>query len=179
MTVVTKAIGEIYAEGRISGSFEEVYRHGYNLVLFNKGEELYSAVEATMTYEVQSLCRPLDAAPAADAAAFLQEVLNKWKQHVRAVDMTRDMLMFMDRTFVLTNSKAPIKELGLCLWRDNMARSDKIRPRLIQAVRRQRGGEDELVAGVNEMLTELGAEVMEIPCLFFRDGAGKLHAAGP
>lgn len=117
--------------------------------------------------------------PQPQGGAILQELLTKWNQHGRAVNMTRDMLMYMDRTFVPFNRKTPIKELGLHLWRDNMTRSDKIRPRLIEAVKRQRGGEAELVAGVNEMLTELGAEVMEVPCLFFRDRAGKLHAAGP
>lgn len=131
-----------------------------------------------MTLEVQSLLRPLDA-PLADGALFLQELLGKWNQHVKAVESTGVMLMYMDRTFVPANHKTPIKELGLRLWRDNMARSDKIRASLIEAVERQRGGEGELVAGVNKMLTELGAQVMEVPCLFFRDGAGELHAAGP
>jgi hypothetical protein len=45
--------------------------------------------------------------------------------------------------------------------------SDKIRPRLVDAVKNQRGGEDELVDGVNKMLTELGEDV---PGLFFPGG---------
>ena len=59
-----------------------------------------------------------------------------------------------------------------------MARSDRIRPRLIEAVKRQKGGEDELVPGVNKMLTELGADVNDMPCLCFEDDTG-LHVAGP
>jgi hypothetical protein len=46
-------------------------------------------------------------------------------------------------------------------------------------VKRQRRGEDELVAGVNKMLAEIGAEVVDVPYLCFRDGAGVLHVAGP
>ncbi|CAN6242984.1 unnamed protein product [Urochloa humidicola] len=176
---VTQAIGELYAQGGENLPCEQLYRDVYNVVLHRKGEELYTAMEITMTSEVQSLCRPLDAAPE-DDALFLQELLAKWNCHARAVKMIRDISMYLDRTsFFTTNRTMPIDELGLRLWRDNMARSDKIRQRLIQAVQRQRGGEDELVDGVNKMLMELGAEVMDVPHLCFRDGAGKLHVAGP
>jgi len=53
-----------------------------------------------------------------------------------------------------------------------MTSSEKIREKLAEAVK-QRGGEDELVAAVNKMLSELGADV---PRLFFPDG--ELHVAG-
>ena len=131
------------------------------MVLYKKGAELYSAMETAMASEVQSLWRALnDAAP----AEFLQEMLAKWNQHIEAVKMTRDMLMYMDWTFVLTNRKTPIRELGLRLWRDQLTSSDEVRERLTEAVKR-RGGEDELVAAVNKMLTELGPDV---PGFFFQ-----------
>ncbi|CAL5060405.1 unnamed protein product [Urochloa decumbens] len=175
---VTQAICEFYAQGSTNLPLERLYRDVYNVVLHKKGEELYKAMEITLTSKVQSLCRPLDAAPE-DDALFLQELLAKWNCHARAVKMTHDILPYLDRTFIPTNRRMPIHEVGLHLWRDNMACSDKIRARLIQAVRRQRGGEEELVHGVNKMLTELGAEVMNVPHLCFRDSAGKLHVAGP
>ncbi|CAN6247256.1 unnamed protein product [Urochloa humidicola] len=175
---VTQAIGEFYAQGGENLPCEKLYRDVYNVVLHKKGEELYTAMEIAMTSEVQSLCRPLDAAPE-DDALFLQELLAKWTCHARAVKMTRSILMYLDRTYIPTKRKMPIDELGLRLFRDNMACSDKIRQRLIQALKRQRGGEEELVDGVNKMLTELGAELMDVPHLCFRDGAGKLHVAGP
>ena len=135
------------------------------MVLYKKGAELYSAMETAMASEVQSLWRTLnEAAPAEGGAAFLQELLAKWNQHIEAVKMTRDLLMYMDRTFVPTNRKTPIRELGLRLWRDQLTSSDEIRERLIEAVKR-RGREDELVAAVNKMLTELGPDV---PGFFFQ-----------
>ncbi|OEL18921.1 Cysteine-rich receptor-like protein kinase 7 [Dichanthelium oligosanthes] len=178
LKAVTQAICLFYDSEERSYQYEQLYSYGYDLVLNKKGEELYLAVVETMSSEVQSLCRPLDAAPA-DSVSFLQELLAKWNQHVQAVTRTRDILMYMERTLIPRSRKKPIKELGLCVWRDHMARSEKIRPRVIESVNRQRGGEGELVAGVNKMLTELGAEVMDVPCLFFRDGAGELHVAGP
>ncbi|CAL5060402.1 unnamed protein product [Urochloa decumbens] len=175
---VTQAICELYALGSTKMSLEDLYRDVYDVVLHKKGDELYTTMEITMTSEVQSLCSLLDAAPE-DDALFLQELLAKWNCHVRAVKMTRNILLYLDRTFVPTMRRTSIHELGLHLWRNNMARSNKICPRLIQAVRRQRGGEEELVDGVNKMLTELGVELMDVQHLCFRDGGGKLHVAGP
>lgn len=64
-----------------------------------------------MALEVQGLGRSLDAAP--DGALFLQELLAKWQQHAKAVSVIRDILMYMDRTFVPTTHKTPVGELGL------------------------------------------------------------------
>lgn len=125
------------------------------MVLHKMGEELYSEVMAAMTTEVESLCRPLNAAPA-NGADFLHELLKRWNRHNKAVFFTSNMAMYMDRTFVPMNHKTPINELGLRLWRDQMARS-----------------------GVNKMLMELGAQVMDMPCLVFQNSAGELHVAGP
>ncbi|KAF8685955.1 hypothetical protein HU200_043880 [Digitaria exilis] len=67
-------------------------------------------MEATITSEVQSLCRPLDAAPPDSAELFFQELLAKRNQHAIAIHMTRDILMYMERTFIPINGKAPIHQ---------------------------------------------------------------------
>ncbi|CAL5024126.1 unnamed protein product [Urochloa decumbens] len=144
---VMQAMCEFYDQGSQNISFEELYRGAYNLVVRGKGEQLYSAMETTMTSEVQRLCRTLDAAPE-DGILFLQDLLTKWNKHIRAVNFTHDALMYMERTFVPANGKTPIKELGLRLWRDHMVCSDKIRERLIEAVKQTGVDEDELLAGV-------------------------------
>lgn len=174
-----QAIHKIYAGDTKDMSAEELYRVGYNLCIYKKGGELYSVVETAITSEVQSLCRPLDdAAAPVDSALFLQELLTRWARYSFALQFTCDVFMYMDRTFVPINRKTPIRELGLRLWRDEMARSGKIRQSLIEAVKRQKVGEDELVPGVNKMLTQLGAHVKDMPCLCFQDDTG-LHVAGP
>ncbi|PUZ73980.1 hypothetical protein GQ55_1G029400 [Panicum hallii var. hallii] len=82
----------------------------------------------------------------------------------------------MDQAFVPMNRKTPIYVLGLRLWRDHlmMTSSEKIRERLTEAVKQRGGDDDELVAAVNKMLAELGADVSR---LFFP--AGVLHVTGP
>jgi hypothetical protein len=137
-------------------------RSVYAVVLHERGEELYSAVEAAMASGVQGLVWSLTA----NGAPFLQELLAAWRRHTAAVSVIQNMLMHMDRTFVPATGRTPVRALGLGLWRDGVVRSEKVRPMLAEAMRLERGraeaaepGAGELVAGVTEMLTELGADV--------------------
>jgi cullin 3 len=146
-----------------------VNRRAYSLVLHKRGEELYSAVEAAMASEVQALVGSL-AAAGPSGQSFLRELLATWRRHTAAVSAIRNIVMYMDRTFVPATGRTPVRELGLGLWRDGVVRSESIRLRLVEEVRLEKGREKEdgavdvpgagdLVAGVTEMLTELGADV--------------------
>jgi cullin 3 len=154
-----------------------VDRRAYSLVLHKRGEELYSAVETAMASEVQALVVSLAAADPS-GQSFLRELLATWRRHSAAVSAIRDIVMYMDRTFVRATGRTPVRELGLGLWREGVVRSDSIRLRLVEAVRLEKGrpeedavvdvlGPGDLVTGVTEMLTELGAdvcrEVMDAP----------------
>ncbi|KAM0903238.1 hypothetical protein ACQ4PT_018763 [Festuca glaucescens] len=174
---MTDAIRDIYAQDMTNVIFGDLYRRAYSLVIHKRGEELYSAVEAAMASEVQALAGSL-AAAGPSGQSFLRELLATWRRHTAAVSAIRDIVMYMDRTFVPATGRTPVRELGLGLWRDGVVRSDTIRLRLVEAVRPEKARQEEdgvvdvpgsgdLVPGVTEMLTELGAdvccEVMDAP----------------
>lgn len=46
------------------------------------------------------------------------------------MQMVRDILMYMDRTYVSFNKKMPVYEMGLVVFRDTVARHDKVKGRL-------------------------------------------------
>ncbi|KAF0890755.1 hypothetical protein E2562_004247 [Oryza meyeriana var. granulata] len=133
---VADAIRDIYSGGTENLNFEWLYRRAYNLVIGRHGELLYSEVETAMAAEVEGLRRSLGAV--ADGDAFLQELLSKWRRHTQAVSAIRDMVMYMERTFVVINRKVSVQELGVKLWRDGVVCSGDVLPRLVEAVRRDR-----------------------------------------
>jgi cullin 3 len=55
----------------------------------------------------------------------LEELNRKWAKHHKALQMIRDILMYMDKTFIPSTHKTPIHELGLNLWRDVVIHSSK------------------------------------------------------
>ncbi|KAJ0988326.1 hypothetical protein J5N97_006682 [Dioscorea zingiberensis] len=163
--ILEHAINEIYNHNASGLSFEELYRNAYNMVLHKYGEKLYSGLVATMTWHLKEISRSIEAA---QGGLFLEELNRKWEEHNKALQMIRDILMYMDRTFVPINHKTPVHELGLNLWRDNIIYSSKIQTRLLDTlldlIQRERKGEvinRGLMRNVTKMLMDLGSSVYQ------------------
>ena len=140
-------------------------RNAYNMVLHKFGEKLYSGLVSTMTHHLEVISKSIEAA---QGGLFLEELNRKWAEHNKALQMIRDILMYMDRTFIPSTHKTPVHELGLNLWRDNIIHSAKIQTRLqdtlLDLVLRERTGEvinRGLMRNVIKMLMDLGSSVYQ------------------
>jgi cullin 3 len=161
--ILEHAIHEIYNHNASGLSFEELYRNAYNMVLHKYGEKLYSGLVTTMTGHLREMAKTIEAA---QGSLFLEGLNRKWVDHNKALQMIRDILMYMDRTYVTNSNKTPVHELGLNLWRDHIVRAAKIKDRLLntllELVRCERTGEvinRGLMRNIIKMLTELGPSV--------------------
>jgi cullin 3 len=104
----------------------------------------------------------------AQRGIFLEELNQNWIKHNKALQMIRDILMYMDRTYVPTCHKTPICKLGLNLWRDHVIRSAKIKPRLLDTlldhIHRERTGDvidRGLMRDLLKMLMDLGPHIYQ------------------
>ncbi|XP_059670320.1 cullin-3A-like [Cornus florida] len=163
--VLEHAIHEIYNHNASGLSFEELYRNAYNMVLHKFGERLYSGLVSTMTSHIKEMAKSIEAA---QGGLFLEELNRKWTDHNKALQMVRDILMYMDRTFIPSTRKTPVHELGLNLWRDNVIHTSKIQMRLrdtlLDLVQRERTGEvinRGLMRNIINMLIDLGCSVYQ------------------
>lgn len=163
--ILEHAIHEIYNRNASGLSFEELYRNAYNMVLHKFGEKLYSGLVATMTQHLKEISKSIETA---QGGLFLEELNSKWSEHNKALQMIRDILMYMDRTFIQSTHKTPVHELGLNLWRDNIIHSAKIQTRLLntllELVQRERTGEvinRGLMRSIIKMLMDLGSSVYQ------------------
>lgn len=141
------------------------YRNAYNMVLHKYGEKLYSGLVATLTSHLKEIAKSVEAA---QGPSFLEELERKWTDHNKALQMIRDILMYMDRTFIPSTHKTPVNELGLNLWRDNIIHSSKIQTRLqstlLELVQRERSGEvinRGLMRNITKMLADVGYVVYQ------------------
>ncbi|KAL1824527.1 hypothetical protein DCAR_0312600 [Daucus carota subsp. sativus] len=163
--ILEHAIHEIYNHNASGLSFEELYRNAYNMVLHKYGEKLYSGLVATLTSHLKEIAKSVEAA---QGPSFLEELERKWTDHNKALQMIRDILMYMDRTFIPSTHKTPVNELGLNLWRDNIIHSSKIQTRLqstlLELVQRERSGEvinRGLMRNITKMLADVGYVVYQ------------------
>ncbi|OAY79241.1 cullin-3B-like [Ananas comosus] len=163
--VLEHAIHEIYNHNASGLSFEELYRSAYNMVLHKYGEKLYSGLVTTMTWHLKQIAESIEAA---QGGLFLEELNRKWVDHNKALQMIRDILMYMDRTYIPSCHKTPVHELGLNLWRDHIIHSGKIQTRLLdtllELIHRERTGEiinRGLMRNITKMLMDLGPSVYQ------------------
>ncbi|KAJ2874567.1 hypothetical protein GGH93_002311 [Coemansia aciculifera] len=172
---IALAINEIYKHNVSQLSFEEYYRTAYNLVLSKNGSLLYNGVRTVLeTHMRESLERDiLQRAQTADAnpttennEAFLFSVRLLWSEHVTAMLMIKDILMYVDNVYVKTAHLPSIYDMGMCVFRDTVllasTGSSGLGMRVAKAVLRQISGErngEEInrstLQGISNMLVEL------------------------
>jgi len=159
------AIDEIFAHNASGLSFEELYRNAYNMVLHKHGDKLYNGLRDTVREHLAKMAAAIDSA---NDQAFLEVLNKKWSDHKLSMIMIRDILMYMDRTYVNQHKKTAVYELGLLLFRDDVVRASRIKDRLLSQlldmVSRERNGEminRQLARMIVSMLVDLGKDVYQ------------------
>eukprot|EP01105_Mastigella_eilhardi_P010313 TRINITY_DN2407_c0_g2_i1.p1 TRINITY_DN2407_c0_g2~~TRINITY_DN2407_c0_g2_i1.p1 ORF type:complete len:748 (+),score=248.08 TRINITY_DN2407_c0_g2_i1:140-2383(+) len=158
--LLKNAICEIHKQNASGLSFEELYRNAYNMVLHKYGERLYKGLTEVVEEHLRAVGEQV--ATAVDDT-FLQALNKAWADHKVSMLMIRDILMYMDRVYVLHQNLPPVYDLGLQLFRDNIARAlhtkDRIRASMLSIIQKERAGElvdRSLLKSVTQMLVELG-----------------------
>jgi len=142
-----------------------LFRNVYNMVLHKFGEKLYSGLVKTVTAHLRQISQSIEAA---QGDSFLEVLNRKWVDYNKALKIIRDILMYMDRTYVPKNRKTPVHELGLNLWRDVVINSNETKTRLLDTLLdlmlRERNGEvinRGLMRNLIKMPTDLGLPVYQ------------------
>ena len=157
---IRSALLAIYRRDTSSLSYEELYRYAYNMVLHKLGDMLYNGLAETLRAHLAGVA---SAAAAAPAAGLLAELGAQWHWFSLSLVSVRDILMYMDRTYVVSRRLPSVRALGLALFRDTVVRAPTVRPRLVAAllgaVEAERQGatvDDSLLRATTSMLAELG-----------------------
>mmetsp|Transcript_8591 Transcript_8591/g.10007 ORF Transcript_8591/g.10007 Transcript_8591/m.10007 type:complete len:773 (+) Transcript_8591:208-2526(+) len=159
--VLAKAIDEIYDRNASQLSFEELYRNAYNLVLHKHGTLLYDGVTDKLNSHLTETAERLSNVP---NTSLLIEVSTIWAEHQITMIMVRDILMYMDRTYIQQQRRRPVYQLGLHLFRLTVWEHPKVKERstelLMTAIALERAGlltdDRSVLKQVLGMLSELG-----------------------
>jgi len=154
------AIHEIHKQNASGLSFEELYRNAYNMVLHKYGDLLYNGLKGVVDEHLKEIANQV--ASSVDEN-FLAELNKAWSDHKISMLMIRDILMYMDRVYVMHHNVSTVYDLGLKLFADNVARSARIKDRLLKMilslVHKERTGEPinrGLLKNITQMLIDLG-----------------------
>ncbi|OBT75950.1 hypothetical protein VF21_05803 [Pseudogymnoascus sp. 05NY08] len=138
------ALREIHTRNASQISFEQLYRLAYKIVLQKNGDKLYERVkefeEQWFAEEVMPKIRSLitrnhtgltvGAGSSSTATErrisgekFLKGLKSSWEDHILCMNMTGDVLMYMDRVYCTDNRRPSIFTTCMGLFRDHILRS--------------------------------------------------------
>eukprot|EP00668_Euglena_longa_P028826 GGOE01036153.1.p1 GENE.GGOE01036153.1~~GGOE01036153.1.p1 ORF type:complete len:746 (-),score=233.76 GGOE01036153.1:273-2510(-) len=168
--IIEDAIHQIYQQNASNLSFQSLYTCGYQIVLHKRGEVLYAGVEQTiqdhLLGEKEKVLQEPD-------SLFLQAVLDQWESHRTAVSLVRDVLMYMDKNYVIQAKKLGVYDLGVKLFADCVLKdkkvSERVRTLTLEIIHQERNGEMApqrmLLKTLTKMMTEVGKKEVYEPCL--------------
>ncbi|KAK2079007.1 hypothetical protein QBZ16_002697 [Prototheca wickerhamii] len=138
--------------------------NAYQMTVYKYGDVLYKGFIRTETEYLESVASRLERV---SEDALLPAVKDEWERHVKSVSLIRAFLMYLDRVHIANHKElTPLYQLGLNLWRDLVACSPRLGPRLralvLEAVARDRAGglaDVALLRALTGMYSDLGAGV--------------------
>jgi cullin 3 len=142
--ILRSALREIHTKNASTLSFEQIYRASYKIVLKKQGDKLYDRVkefeEQWFGTSVMPKIRTLITTNLVNITLggvsgitanerritgeeFLKGLKTSWEDHIITMNMTTDVLMYMDRVYCTDNRKASIFTTSMGLFRDHILRS--------------------------------------------------------
>jgi cullin 3 len=141
---IRSALREIHTKNASKLSFEHLYRTCYKIVLKKKGDLLYDRVkefeEQWFASEVMPKIQVLVTQNLITIALgdipgtttnekritgekFLRGLKDSWEDHILCMNMTTDVLMYMDRVYCADNRRPSIFTTAMGLFRDHILRA--------------------------------------------------------
>lgn len=137
---IAEAFQEIHTKNASKLSYEELYRHGYRIVLKKKGDELFKRVQdweqnwlrMTVRTSIVQLISPNLVASfdglggtttnerRMAAEKFLKGLTHAWVDHQIVMSMIADVLMYMDRVRSSEHRQHTIYTAAMFLFRDEI-----------------------------------------------------------
>lgn len=157
---LSSAIQQIYAKNAGSLSFEENYRHAYNLVIGKQGSMLYEGLVGLITENLNRMAKEqlVPAFPRAEldgrdsmemcqaGEAFVKAFREVWDDHESSMSKISDLVKYMDRVYTQSANVPKITDRGLQLFLSELIRSTQypvltqLTSTILRLIRMERNG---------------------------------------
>ena len=130
--IISKGIQEIINHNQSQLSFEELYRNAYKMVQLKDGEKLYQNIKSMVRNNLNEivgqdlaplLVRSTPIPTIEECEGFLKNLLAIWDDHLLLMGMIRDIVMYLDRTFLPPRNLLSTFDMGLDLFRDHIIKN--------------------------------------------------------
>lgn len=119
---------QIFNHNAASLSFEELYRYAYTLVLHKRGQMLYNGTVFCVEAQLRSVASTIRAQT--DSTQFMEVLMKSWGDHLVNMELTSDILMYLDKNFVPHQRLTPVYAKGMQLFCHHVVKDTVIQSRL-------------------------------------------------
>lgn len=136
------AIELIYNQNASPLSYQDLFGYAYDMIQNKHGNFLYDSLEISLKKNVKILCSELQNQR---DEIFLRNLIDLWKIHLASINVIADILMYMDRTFVRSNNKMNVINLGNQIFLKEILTSNilkRIKNLLLNIIDRDRKNEE-------------------------------------
>ncbi len=128
------AVIAIQTASRIDASLEELYQAVEALCSHGKGEDVYNHLKCLIDSHVQESLKQF-LGESNDKLIFMKKMNECWTSHCRQMIMTRQIFLFLDRTYVLQHPTVlSIWELGLDTFRKSILTHQLVQTRTVDGM---------------------------------------------
>ena len=139
--------------------FEVLHRSAYKLVVHRHGDLLYNETCATIMKHLRIFLGEMMEVPQESLLGLITE---RYSDHCMCTTRIKEILLYLERNYILQHKRLPIYDMGLALFRDTIVGNGIIRSRfgaeLLRLVSQEREGlliERDTLKSVLTMLLEL------------------------
>ncbi|KAL0477261.1 cullin C [Acrasis kona] len=171
ITVITRAIDDIYEERATNMNFRDLYDKAHRLVTNKYGEKLYQAVQTTIERHTKGISENVKKEK---DDTFLEKLLKVWEKYRKSASIIRDIMLFLDEQWVERHSTHDKKiltvfEQGIYIFRMEVLikLTDRVQRLMLFIIQRERDGGEKadkfLLRNLTQMMVEIEKEKVYIP----------------
>eukprot|EP00818_Percolomonas_sp_WS_P004924 CAMPEP_0117445226 /NCGR_PEP_ID=MMETSP0759-20121206/5679_1 /TAXON_ID=63605 /ORGANISM="Percolomonas cosmopolitus, Strain WS" /LENGTH=754 /DNA_ID=CAMNT_0005237381 /DNA_START=439 /DNA_END=2703 /DNA_ORIENTATION=- len=168
MQTITAAIDDIFLKRKTSLNQRGLYQNTWKLVTQRKAQELYDTVAATIRKHTTRICKGVSQQT---DETFLKGLLHVWDDFSRCLRKIKDILLYLDESFVERNStheekKKSVYENGVCIFKEEVlfAVKSRLQRLTLEIILKER--ENEIIADkflmkdLTSMMTEIDGDLV-------------------
>ena len=144
LDALDKAIDTIYEKKAINLSYEELYRHAYNLVLNKQGDLAYKNITTSLQRNFHKYIESLSKLQKNDEDT-LQAFVAMWEDVRLMMKLTSNIFLYLDKNYVPKKNVAFVKILGYDLFKkmlleENRDLYQRLLLKLFALIKKERDG---------------------------------------
>lgn len=127
------AMVEIQKKQKVSSTFDELHKGAFAMVVHKQGKKLYDGMKTVVEEHIEKVRDKI----VGIEYNFLEILLGAWNDHLISMKMIREILIYLDREYIVREGLLNIYDVGMYIFCDKVIKNRCISERLTRKTLKQ------------------------------------------